>query len=156
MINIDLFVCAEGVSIDQRTNNLSIFSIFKEIVSVGFPFIFPRLTVVTMLQRDAEDPDPQAELRIAHDGKEIFMGPIPVKFQNKPVTRFLFEVGGLALPNPGELEFQIYLDGKKQATYDVMVKPPSGPIIQQPETKASSAKTNGSDGVGQAGAPSSE
>jgi len=56
--------CSQLVSIDQISNNLSIYHIVEELSSSQFPFQFPRIFVTSLWQRYEDEKNVIFELRI--------------------------------------------------------------------------------------------
>ena len=57
-------ICSNLVSIDQFSNNLSIFHILEQISSSKLPFTFPQLFVTTLWQRYKNEEAIEFEMKI--------------------------------------------------------------------------------------------
>ena len=104
-------LCAEGVVVDRRTNNVSIFNIMEEINSVGFPLLINKLYAVSLINREANDEDTtEAHFEFKLDDKVLLNANTSINFQNRQKTRSVLEVSGLVIPVPGTLKVSLLKD----------------------------------------------
>ena len=69
MISSLFTVLAEGISIDQKTNNMSIFNLFEDIGTIQLPMIVPKIIFVCSLAKEIADPDDlDVEIRFILNG----------------------------------------------------------------------------------------
>ena len=105
-------LCAEGVVVDRRTNNVSIFNMMEEINSVGFPLLINKLYAVCLINREANDEDTtEANFEFKLDNKVLLNANTSINFQNRQKTRSVLEVSGLVIPVPGTLKVSLLKDG---------------------------------------------
>ena len=52
MFSVKLFLCSDSASIDVRTNTISAFHITEQLMTASFPVAIPRISVVTVLNRE--------------------------------------------------------------------------------------------------------
>lgn len=123
MLSVQLMLCAMGVVVDQNTNNVSIFNILESLSSPGFPLFVQKIDLLCVLERDAKDKNKvELELRINNNkAVELFKGPLKVDFQDKFRNRSIVNLNGMAIPNPGKLNFVLYHDNKELAAYSVEI-----------------------------------
>ena len=104
-------LCAEGVVVDRRTNNVSIFNMMEEINSVGFPLLINKLYAVCLINREANDEDTtEAHFEFKLDDKVLLNANTSINFQNRQKTRSVLEVSGLVIPVPGTLKVSLLKD----------------------------------------------
>ena len=126
------FLCCEGISIDQRHNNVSIFTIIDEITPGGLPVFLQKMTVFAAFQREESEPNEVAlTLNISSGGKILSNNPVSVSFQGKLRFRFVAEIQGLVIPQVGPLIFELSLQGNSDplGTYIIDVKAPVKPSM---------------------------
>jgi len=105
-------LCAEGVVVDRRTNNVSIFNMMEEINSMGFPLLINKLYAVCLINREANDEDTtEANFEFKLDNKVLLNANTSINFQNRQKTRAVLEVSGLVIPVPGILKVSLLKDG---------------------------------------------
>jgi hypothetical protein len=116
-------VCSALVSIDQRSNALSLFNLCEEFNIPAFPFAFPHMAVVALLTREANEPSEPAnvEMRFFLDAQEIFRTPIRLNFQQHLRMRFVVDVQAIVLPRPGSLRVVIQHDGVELGQWKIQV-----------------------------------
>jgi len=134
MIRGKLLLCAEGVSIDVRSNNVTIFNIIEQINLRYLPAVFPKMVIYGAFERDDGDPETfDGELHIRLEGIEVAGAPVPVEFQGKKATRSIITLGGLPIMQPGKMEISIYEKGKeiKVLSYSIEVTVPKKPEVEQ-------------------------
>jgi len=99
-----LLICANAISVDQRSNTLSLFNILEEINSPSFPMVVPYMVLVAMLTRGADEPNVFADLTLSMDvdGEVFFQGNLnPADFQQKLSSRLVVDMQGLIVPKAG-------------------------------------------------------
>jgi hypothetical protein len=121
-----LILCAEGVAIDQQSNNVTVYNILEEITPVALPTVFPRFFVLSVVEKDKNDGDvADAELKISLASKVILRQEIKFMFGGKQRVRSLIELGGMPLSGPGKLHIAISQGTKIVHSYDVIINPAS-------------------------------
>jgi hypothetical protein len=127
-MHLEFFIVAQGVSVDQDTNQTSIFGVLEEVASPVFPHAIPFCVAVSLWNVSDADvgKDWQAALRIRFpDGNETS---IPINFSVKDGTRrhrITQRMMGLPVPGTGDLEFELLLNGKHAATHTTTVRAPT-------------------------------
>jgi hypothetical protein len=56
-MKLGYFLCAEYVVLDYRTNNYSVFNILETVNSKTFPFLIPRMEILSFFDKEDNDPD---------------------------------------------------------------------------------------------------
>ena len=137
MIKGKLLLCAEGVSIDRRSNNATIFNIIDQLNFKYLPIVFPKMIVYSVFERDDGDPESlEAELCICIGGSEVIDELVSINFQGKTRVRNTLTLGGLPITQPGKMEISIYEKGKKTRkllSYNIDVVVPTKPVVEQSE-----------------------
>jgi hypothetical protein len=125
MLKSKLLLCAKGVVIDVKTNNVSVFNIMEDIAPASFPIILVELTVLNVLERDSGDPETvKCALRISMGSEILFEQALDVDFQGKPRHRSVIALAGLPIRHPGTLVTTFEGAGKTMARYEVTVQSP--------------------------------
>lgn len=125
MLKSSLILCAIGVVIDSRSNNVSVFNILEEISPVNFPAFLPEVAVLNFLERDSLDDQSivNLTLRLSIGGESLFQQVLSVNFQDKLRNRTVINIGGLPIPRPGKLDFSIIIDDVVLDQYEIVVHP---------------------------------
>lgn len=135
MIKGKLLLCAEGVSIDARSNNATIFNIIDQLNFKYLPVVFPKMIVYSVFERDEGDPEVlEAELCICIDGNEVLDELVTINFQGKARVRNTLTLGGLPITQPGIMEISIYEKGertKEMLSYNIDVIVPKKPRVER-------------------------
>jgi hypothetical protein len=116
------FIISESVSVDQRTNKLSIFNVLEELQTVQFPALLPQCAATSLWFRQPgdEDEDFQCILRVAapndepHDFASNFR---MTRHRHRLVQAFQ----GLPVTAAGDLRFELLLNGTRVAEHIVTV-----------------------------------
>jgi hypothetical protein len=131
MPHVEFLVAAEGHSVDQQSNALSIFNILEKIQGAsGGAGLLPRVEVITVFVRDDGDEgrDFQALLQVHTRASQIGRG-FPMNFQMSAERHRLFHViYGLPIPaDAGFLRFDVQVNGERVGSYQVDVEAPQEP-----------------------------
>jgi hypothetical protein len=122
MARLELFVVSEGVSVDQLTNQLSLFSVLEEVRSPDFPFVLPSAAAVSLWMKEAgdDDRDFQCMLRVTlTDGSQReFTSNFRFGARRH---RVILKIQGFPLNEPGMLRFEVLLNGEYVASHEVNV-----------------------------------
>ena len=122
MARLELFVVSEGVSVDQLTNQLSLFSVLEEVRSPDFPFVLPSAAAVSLWMKEAGDNDRdfQCMLRVTlTDGSQReFTSNFRFRARRH---RVILKIQGLPLNEPGMLRFEVLLNAEYVASHEVDV-----------------------------------
>jgi hypothetical protein len=134
MIRGKLLLCAEGVSIDKRSNNATIFNIIEQLNFKHLPVVYPKMMIFSLFERDDGDPETwDGKLSICIGGIEVANTTLNINFQGKKRTRNILTFGGLPITQPGEMEISIYAKGKKtmkELSYSIEVTVPTEPEVK--------------------------
>ena len=131
MIRPKLLLCAEGVVVDQRSNNASAFNILEQLNFQSLPVAFPKMVILSLMERDEGDPDKwSGEIRISLAGSDIFKQSLKHDFRGLPRSRHTITIGGLPITQPGTMETCLYEKGKKIISYTIEVKVPKKPSVK--------------------------
>ena len=132
MIRPRLLLCAEGVVRDAQTNTISVFNILEQLRFPSFPAAFPRFWVLSVLERDDDDPEEiTTTLRIAIGEQIILEHNLDVSFQGQKRTRNIVAFGALPLPQPGVLNVSVSLDDRLLHQYEIEVLALLKPTIER-------------------------
>ncbi len=127
MPRLEYFLLADSLSVDQDTNNVSIFHVLEE-VTIPLPGHIPRLVAISSWNIEPEErqrkDEFQATLRIHQPWEE--KAPkhkdLPTNFTaERRRHRICQYVTGVPVKEAGELEFEILLNGEHAASHFVTV-----------------------------------
>jgi hypothetical protein len=122
MIVIRLFAAAGNVIIDQRTNTMTLVSLFENIEFQSFPILIPQLFVAALVERAEGDPEKFVlKLRGSFKEVELFNQELEAQFQGKLLHRLIAGIGQLVIPEPGQIKFEISRDGSVLACWAINV-----------------------------------
>lgn len=108
MLKPKLILCAEGVVVDSNTNTISLFSIIEEIVTTELPSILAKLSVISVMEREANDPEAyELIFRLNNNKKELWTTSVTANFNGKYRARNVVVINGIPVEEPGELRFII-------------------------------------------------
>jgi hypothetical protein len=141
MPNLEFFVIAESVSVDQSTNRLSLFNILEELQQVeitpGMEFPrgvlpFPQLVAATswIVENEEHDRRYRVNLRLhpPGGGESVDLGQLEFLAERRR-QRLLQIVVGCPICGPGEMRFEVLLDGVHKANHFVTVSQAMVPRI---------------------------
>ena len=115
-------LCADGIVIDRRTNNVSLFNVVEEINSVGFPLLVNKLYAICLIHREIHDEDmTDAHFEFKLENKVLLRANTNITFQQKQRTRVVLEVSGLVIPVPGTLKVSLLRDREVIACNEIEV-----------------------------------
>ncbi len=125
-------ICAEGATVDQRSNTLSLFKIIEELNISAFPSVISAFTIAVLITRAASEPTDvnDAYVRIELGNQEIFRHPTLLRFQERNRLRIILEIGGLLIPSPGELKATLNINGQELASWLIPVVNIGQPVVQ--------------------------
>lgn len=121
MPNLEYFLVADSVSVDQLTNTVSIFHVIEQIRSPEFPVQIPRFVCISSLNIDKGDVgnEHQLTVRIKNPSGE-FENPNRTNFTaEKRRQRFIAHLINFKIDGPGELVFELLLNEKHLASHTV-------------------------------------
>lgn len=113
MPKLEYFLISESVSVDQRTNRLSIFNVIESVNTYKFPLIIPTLAAVVSLVKEEEDQlkDFQLLLKIYSPGDEKD-AEFPINFNmTSERHRLLLSIENMQVKESGLIRFEVYLNG---------------------------------------------
>jgi len=115
----------ESISIDQATNQVSVFNILEDLYPQKLPYVLPKTVAVSSWAMDQEeaDQDWQVALRISPPGEQEKKAG-PTNFgKGWVLCRSVISVQGIPVKEAGELKFELLLNGESRATQVVTVHP---------------------------------
>jgi len=124
MPSFEYFLVAESASIDQLSNRISLFHVLEEFKIPEFPFNIHKLVAVSSWNWEEGDDevDFQSMVSVSVPGKEeptIVTTNFQMDCERRRVLNYFFD---LDLECPGELKFELLLNGESQAHHVVSVK----------------------------------
>ena len=123
MPKLEYFIVSEGVSVDRQTNRVSLFNVLEEAHLDRFPAAIPQVVVTSAWNREPldEDVDYQVQLRIYAPGEEShreFTTNIRIETDRH---RVLQRIVNLQVSQPGELKFEVLINGQHAASHVVTI-----------------------------------
>ena len=127
MPNLEFFLVSESVSTDQRTNQLSLFSVLEDLTVDPLPGVLPRLFATSSwnIKADERGKDYQVILRIYSPSGELLETPgdISINFTaERSRQRIHHDVRGLPIEEPGDWKFEILLNGEHAASHTMTIR----------------------------------
>ena len=99
-----LFCCCRGFSIDQASNDVSLFEIVDQVAALRYPLGLQRLSIVGMWERDSSEEDKfLLNYEITNNGNVIHQYGSMNLFGEFTTSRSVHFIGGLRIPDPGEV-----------------------------------------------------
>ena len=123
MPKLEYFVVADSVSIDQSTNEVSVFNIWEEINTDDLPTIVPRGAAITLWNAEPGDAgrDFQSMLVIRLPDGAVLQSPANFTMST-PRHRVTQRFVALPVTTEGEIVFSVMLNGELKATHTVSVR----------------------------------
>jgi hypothetical protein len=123
-----LFLCADSAVVDARHTSVSAFQILDEVASAGFPFVIPRIAVVSTIVREPADPEHSSlQLTAQLEEEELFQSPFTVDFQGRNFSRSIAEVHNILIGSPGVLKIRLRSEGRLIAEWAMNIGLVTGP-----------------------------
>lgn len=130
-MRLTYLLACEGVSIDQFSNNISLFNVFERCI----PGTLPRVVVVSTWSREPgdENRDFQASLRV-RAGDNV-LGDFPQNFRmTAPSHRVLHNLLGLPVQLGQQIVLEMRLNDELRGSYQITVEhPPASGAVAQSE-----------------------
>jgi hypothetical protein len=123
-----ILLVADYANVDQG-GKLNVLGAFGRIYASQFPAVHASMHLVIKLGADFEDFGKEKELRVYFrdaDGKVIhFLPTIPFTLNSKnmpvPEVNFIIQVQNLVLPNAGQYDFEVVVDGEEIGVLPITV-----------------------------------
>ena len=132
MTRLNLFLCAEGVIVDQRSNNVSVFTILEDVTPEELPIVLAQFVVLAILERDEGDPEKcDCTLALSLNDEGMFEQDMVVDFQSKRRVRQMLHFGGVAIEKPGTLTASLEFGGEEAGEWHITVNPPKKPTVRE-------------------------
>jgi hypothetical protein len=132
-MQLEFFVVAESVSIDQTTNEVSLLGVLEDVVAEAFPIIVPKCAAISLwrVEPGDENQDWQALIRLASPGQGSQDFPTNFRPQaNARRHRIVQRIYGVPLGEEGDLRFELLLNGHHIADHFVTVRREEGAGLQ--------------------------
>ncbi|MHB1355085.1 MAG: hypothetical protein ACYCZF_03800 [Anaerolineae bacterium] len=140
MLKSTLMLCARGIVIDARSNNVSVFSIIEELTPSAFPGWFPEITILSILEREETDPNEiECQIDVTIGANSLLSSPTSLNFQDKYRIRSVLTINGLPLSQPGKLIFAISYNKTILNSYVINIKATETEIIPEVMFESTSA-----------------
>lgn len=123
MIKVNLIAFARSISIDYRTQNLSILELIEEMRAPNYPATLLESKIIILFERDIEK-DPEnvdVIIEIKNNEKVIGEQPVTLTFGILKKRRLIVEISQIQIEAPGKLFFVVNIGGKEIANYSVDV-----------------------------------
>lgn len=128
-----LVICAQSLSIDQRTNTLSLFNIVEEVSAPSFPLVIPYMSVAVMLLRSAEEPSAPTDvfITIYLDAERVLHAGIKTDFQQQLRAKVIVEMQGVVIARAGVLRAVVKHADQELGTWKVSVNNIGPKLVQE-------------------------
>ena len=117
-MKVRYIACAQGSSVDHKTNELSLFQVLDEIGSEAFPVRLPSLCVAALFEREADEEQAQGYvMTVSLDAALIASFALQVDFGGARRNRSVNTVKGLTIPTPGLVAVRLSQKGAALAEW---------------------------------------
>ena len=128
MPSLEYFVVADSISVDQDSDRISLFHIVEEVSATDLPARVPRPVAVSSWRVQPEEygRDFQVTLKIHRpwEEKQPAYQEFAINFTaERERHRMHHFVVGLPIRQPGDLEFEVLLNGEHAARHIVTIRP---------------------------------
>jgi hypothetical protein len=131
VIEAKLFLCSDSVALDGRHNSISAFHILEQLMAPAFPVAVPRISVIALLTREAEDPNTaEFQLQVHLGNQQLFAGPVAITFLQQLSSRSIIDMHGLVVPAPGTLRFLLRNGEATMGAWTISMLQAGQPSIQ--------------------------
>ena len=119
---LEYFLVAESVSVDQTTNQVSIFNILDGLEAANFPVVIPQLAAICAWNVSPQEigHEFKATLRVRTPGQPERDHPMNFLATHRH-QRMIARLIGLPIAQAGELVFEVLLEGEHRAGHTVLV-----------------------------------
>jgi hypothetical protein len=116
---------------------MSIFNIFQEINTPGFPFVIAEMVIATLVSLDeGETVDPtDVRVRISLGERQLADLPMIMQFQGRRNLRHISMLQAILIPTPHNLKVTIYRGETELATWPIEIRHIGAPVIQNTPTQ---------------------
>ncbi|MBI2388486.1 MAG: hypothetical protein HYV09_02615 [Deltaproteobacteria bacterium] len=122
MPTVEYFLVAESVSVDQTSNAVSVFNILEELRPARFPASLPLVVIVCALAIDATELGAEIDVTVRVRRTSGQVDELPASFKATGRRhRQISRLQGLPIEQPGELRFDLLVNGRLLASYVVIV-----------------------------------
>jgi hypothetical protein len=124
MPTVDYFLVCRSIQQDINTGEMSFVNVLEDITPDAFPIVIPRAIAVSLWTFEPGE------------AKEHFQAALVVKLVGRPDTTFPMNfsqginrcravqgVLDIPVPGPGEIRFEVLLNGQHRATHSIKVHP---------------------------------
>lgn len=116
------FICATRIIKDEQENKVSAIDIFENFVSSIFPAVFPRFSVLWLVDKDQGDNEAYpCQIKIKLNNEQIGLFDTNIDFQGADSTRVMLVIGGLVVPRPGSFVVSAEVGGETKAQYQFTI-----------------------------------
>lgn len=124
--------CAEGIIKDAISNNVTAYNIIEKISSPGFPLFVQKIFFFCLIEKKDDEPESvDVTLEVSNNGKKLIDLKLRPKFTVGNRNRQIVEIGGLAIPAPGEITFSLQYNKDIFCSYSIEIKQTQKPSIKE-------------------------
>lgn len=123
MPTLEYFLVSESISVDQATNQVSLFNVLEDVQSTAFPIVLPHLAVVASwnVAEDEVGGSFTASLGISVPGAGMTTQVMPFTPAGRR-HRMFTRIVGLPIPEEGTLVCHVAVDGVHHASHTIHVR----------------------------------
>jgi hypothetical protein len=124
--------CAESTALDARRNSISLFHVLEELAVTNLPAVVPQMCVALIFTREADEPaEPDnVEMRITLNDRELYRGPVEVRFGQHLRFRALHDLRGMVINAPGQLKFAVLMNQQDLGSWFIVINHIGQPVVQ--------------------------
>lgn len=123
MPHLEYFLVCESVSVDQETNQISLFNVLEGAQGRSFPVHIIKLAAVSAWNREPgeEDTDHQVVLRVQVPGEEQVRDMRVNIRLSQPRHRVIHRIENIRINQPGDLIFKILINEETRAHHVITI-----------------------------------
>jgi len=122
MYSLIFYSVSEGISIDSRTNQATVFSILEQINAGALPIILSKVAIYIVIAREATDlPDFTGTLIMTLGEAQLVSQKVVCNFKDQLKGRMVIDLYGIPLTTFGKLQIKLFDDQRLLGTKEVDV-----------------------------------
>lgn len=115
-------ICSTRIIRDAQENKISAIDVFENFVSSVFPVVFPRFSVLWVVDKEEADNEVYpCQFRVTLNEEQIGLFDTNIDFQGANSSRVTVVIGGLTVSRPGKLVVSAVVGGETKAQYQFAI-----------------------------------
>lgn len=131
MAKLEYFVVSQSVAVDQQTNRTSIFNVLETISAPKFPVNMDEATATALWRREPGDDGKDFQVLVRVSGALVKPLESAANFRMEQSRhRIVVTILGLPIASPGDVKFELLLNGQHVAEHILTVIAEPQPVNQ--------------------------